>query len=124
LPLPGRDAREQPHQRARVRTVDLAAAEAAQADAADDELVVAALVDLGAEHTHGADRRLGVAGAPEAPDVRLPLADRSEQDGTMGDRLVAGHGDVPVQLGGRLDPQPIARPISDASARISAAKSW
>jgi hypothetical protein len=89
------DAGEQAHQRARVPAVDRSALEAAQAGARDDELVVRLLDDLDAQRPHGGDRRLGVAGAPEAGDARRALADRAEENGTMRDRLVAGDGDVP-----------------------------
>ena len=69
----------------------------------DDELIVGRFLDLDAERAHGGDRRLGVRRTPESVHERLVLAERADQGGTVGDRLVAGHGDVPDQRSGGLD---------------------
>jgi hypothetical protein len=66
------------------------------------QLVLRHVVDLNAERTHRVDRRLRVAGAEEAAYVRLPLAERAEQNGAVRDRFVAGHCDVPADFGRRL----------------------
>ena len=95
--LPREDAGEQAHQRPRVATVDRAGAQAAQAGAVHDELVVGDVLDLDAERPHRVDGRLRVAGAAEAVHARLALAERADQDGAVGDRLVAGHDDVADQ---------------------------
>ena len=89
----------------------------------DDEVIVGDVLDLDAESTHAIDRGLRVAGAAEAVDLRLPLAEPADQDGAVRDRLVAGHDHVPHERSSRFDPHPMVRPIRDASARISSAKS-
>src|SRR5581483_7537476 len=85
-----------------VRAVDDAAAETAKADTADDELVRGLLLHLRAESTHRLDRRERVLAAAEAADARLAVGDGAEEHRAMRDRLVAGHGDVPVHLSRRF----------------------
>src|SRR5436309_1537472 len=74
-----------------------------QPDAVDEQLVVGHVLDLHAERANRAHGRLRVARAAEAEHARLPLPDRAEQDGAVGDRLVAGDRDVADDRGGRLD---------------------
>jgi hypothetical protein len=51
---------------------------------------------------HCVHGRLRVAGAAEAVDAGLPLAERTDQDGTVRNRLVPGHDDVPDQRSSRF----------------------
>ena len=56
-------------------------------------------VDVLVDHLHAElpdrrDRRLGVPGAAEPADDRLPLADRGHEQRPVGDRLVARDRDV------------------------------
>ena len=78
-------------------------AQPAEAHAAHGQRVDVVLLDLGAERADRGDRRLGVARAAEAGDTRLALRDGAEKHRAMGDRLVAGHGDVPDQGSCGLD---------------------
>ena len=59
---------------------------------------------LGADRARDGDRRLGVAGAPEAADAALAVGERAEQDGALRDALHAGNGDGAANGRGRLDP--------------------
>ena len=107
LPLLAReDPGEEADEGARVGAVDRPAGsdEPSQALAEDVQRVLAVLVDGDPEGANRLDRRLGVGRAAEAGDARLAVADRAEQDRAVGDRLVAGHGDVPDEARDRLDP--------------------
>ena len=103
--LPGEDAGDQADERAGVAAVDrtLGRLEAAQADAVDAERVPPVFVDADAERPNGADGRLGVLRAPEAPDDGLPLADRPDQQRAMRHRLVTGQRHRPAEADGRRD---------------------
>ena len=70
----------------------------------DEQLVVGEVFDLDAERPDRVDARLRVPCAAEAEDVRVAFGDRSEQHRAVRDGLVAGHGDVPDERGGRIDP--------------------
>ena len=78
--------------------------EAAQALAEDPQRVVVVLVDGDPERANGLDRRLRVGRSSEAGDARLPVAERSEQDRPVRDRLVARDGDVPDEPREWFDP--------------------
>jgi hypothetical protein len=73
-------------------------------DAVHDEIVVCDVLDLDAERARPIHGGLCVAGATEAAYVGLALGERADQDGTVRDRLVAGHDDMPDESGGWLDP--------------------
>ena len=92
----GQEAGEEAHQRARVAAVDRAAGrtQAAEADAVDDELVRALLVDLYAERAHRLHRGPGVGRAAEAADPALALGDGGYEHRPVRHRFVAGNGQV------------------------------
>jgi len=92
---------EESHQRPRVRAVDRART---QLTSVDEKLVLGEVFDRDAERADRVDARLRVAGAAEAEHVRVAFRDRTEENRTVRDRLVAGHGDVPDERGGRIDP--------------------
>ena len=75
----------------------------AEADPVDAKSVDVVLDHIDSERTDGRNRRLRVRRATEARDARLPLADGADEDGTVRDGLVAGHGDVSGESGDRLD---------------------
>ena len=103
--LPREEAGEEPHRRPRVGAVDRrpGLAEPAQTDSLDPDRVDVVLVHGHPEPAQRRHRRLRIAGAPEAADERLPVADPADHQGSMRDRLVPGHGDVPDERRGRLD---------------------
>jgi tryptophanyl-tRNA synthetase len=69
----------------------------------DTKSVDVVLDHLDSQRADGRDRRLRVRRATEARDARPPLAHRSDEDGAVRDRLVAGHGDVSDQRGDGFD---------------------
>jgi len=91
--LPGQDAGQQADERAGVAAVDRAVrrAQAPQTDARDPQDFRTLLLDVDSQRSNGADRRLGVLGAAEAANDGLAVADRPDQDGPVGDRLVTWH---------------------------------
>jgi hypothetical protein len=103
--LPGEEAGEETQGRAGVAAVDWARrlAQAAKANSVDANRVHVFLVDGHAESPDCGDRRLGVGRAPEAADGRLALANGADHHRAVGDRLVAGDGDVADHRRGRLD---------------------
>ena len=103
--LPREDPCEQADERARIPAVDRTAGrvQAREAAAAHHERVHALLGDLHAERAHRGDRRLRVGRAPETGHGRLVVAERGDEDGAVGDRLVPGHGHVPDETRDRLD---------------------
>ena len=100
--LEGEQPDDQPRERAGVAAVDRGDCSPRRPSAVHDELV-AVVVDLGAERAHRGERRLGVARAAEAAHDGLAVGDGAEQQRPVRDRLVAGHGEVPVERDGRLD---------------------
>ena len=83
--LAGEDPGQESHQRAGVPGVDrlVGSPKAAHPDAVDDELVVGDVVDLNPERPHGVDGRPSVGGASEAANVRLALAERTDEHRAM-----------------------------------------
>src|SRR5262249_12848875 len=75
----------------------------AQADAPDAHSVVAK-VDPGTERLDGARGGERVLGAAEAAHDRLAVRERAEQERTVRDRLVAGHGERAAQRRDRPNP--------------------
>ena len=105
--LAGEQAGQQAHQRAGVAAVDrrVRRAQPAQAGAGDAQRRRVVLVDLG-RRARGPPRsstRCRRSGRSRGSRVS-PSATAAEQDGAVRDRLVAGHGDVARERGGRLDP--------------------
>jgi len=69
----------------------------------DDETVDLRLVDLHAERSDSLDGRLRVSRAAEADDSGLSFADGADENGSVGDRLVSGDGDMSLESGHGLD---------------------
>ncbi len=69
----------------------------------DAQRVLAVLVDVDPQRAHGCDGRLRVGRAAEARHQRLPVAERADEHGAVGDGLVARDGEVAEQLRSRLD---------------------
>src|SRR5262249_10350087 len=105
--LAGQDAGQQSHQRSRVAAVDNfwgLTPKGGQTPAFDDELVILDVIDINPERSDRLHCRLRVAGTAEAAHARLAFAERADQHRAVGDRLVAGDGDVTDERSGRLDP--------------------
>ena len=101
--LEGEQSDDQARERAGVAAVDLGADCRPRRPAPCTTSSSPSLVDLDAERAHGGERRQGVAGAPEAADARLAVRDGAEEQRAVRDRLVARHGEVPVEPGRGLN---------------------
>jgi hypothetical protein len=104
-PLPRQRSREEAHQRAGVAAVDRlpGGLQPPETHAPHAQHVHVLVDDVDSQSSHGAHRRLRVAGAAEPPDHRLPFRERREENGAVRDRLVARHRDVARERARRRD---------------------
>jgi hypothetical protein len=93
----GHDTRHEARGRAAVAAVEIATRrpQSVQA-AARDPQVAGERGDRRAERAKHARRGLGVGGAQDAADARRSVGDGGEDEGAVGDGLVAGNADVPA----------------------------
>ena len=80
--------------------------------------LVLVVLHLDAERTHDAERRERVARRAEPADTRHAVAERTDQQCAMRDRLVAGNGDVTDERAGRLDADGAHSAIAGATTTL------
>jgi hypothetical protein len=118
--LPDEQPGQEPHHRAGVPAVDwdtwgLKPAEAHPAHAH----CLPFHLDLHPERAHPGGGRERVGGSAEAREEALPVRNGAEQERAVGDRLVAGHGEVAAKGDGRLHVQRHAYSSSKAGDTIT-----
>ena len=74
---------------------------------------------LGPERAHPRGGRERVGGGAEAREAALPVRDGAEEERAVGDRLVAGHGEVAAKRDGRIDRERHAYSSSKADDTIT-----
>jgi hypothetical protein len=118
--LPDEQPGQEPNQRAGVPAVDrdTGGPKPAEAHPAHAHCVPVHL-HFGPERAHPGGGRERVGGSAEAREAALPVRDSAEQERAVGDRLVAGHGEVAAKGDGRLHVQRHAYSSSKAGDTIT-----